>query len=136
LIGHFWFVARKNNLAERLAAADRRVNLPAVIGFLVGVAIAVPIVTFVPDIPSVIGGLIGGIGVYPLVAKMQGHFKSGRLTAKGIGGRIGQGSAAGTTNRDQPDMPDSPSGSAITTEAKDVNRNPDSIMDAKRDQVR
>jgi cytosine permease len=136
LIGHFWVVARKSNLNEILAASDRRVNVPAVIGFLAGVAIAVPIVTFVPDIPSVIGGLIGGIGVYPLVARMQGHFKSGRLTAKGIGGRIGQGTAAGTTNTDQPDMPDSPSGSAITTEAKDVNKNLDSIMDAKRDQVK
>jgi hypothetical protein len=30
----------------------------------------------------------------------------------------------------------SPSGSAFTTEAKDVNKNPDSIMDAKRDQVK
>jgi len=90
----------------------------------------------VPSSPSVIGGLIGGIGVYPLVAKMQGHFKSGRLTAKGIGGSIGQGTAAGTTNTDQLDMPDSPSGSAFTTDAKDVNKNPDSIMDAKRDQVK
>jgi len=136
LIGHFWVVARKSNTDEILAAADRRVNVPAIIGFLVGVAIAVPVVTFFPDIPSVIGGLIGGIGVYPLVAKITGHSKSGRLTAKGIGGSIGQGTVAGTTNANQPDMPDSPSGSATTTEAKDINKNPDSIIDTEGGQVK
>ena len=39
-----------------------------------------------PDLPAVIGGLIGGIGVYPIVAKTTGYFVNGRLTAKGLGG--------------------------------------------------
>jgi hypothetical protein len=85
LIGHFWIVARKNTADEILAVGDRRVNLPAVIGFLAGIAIAVPLVIFAPDIPSVIGGLIGGIVVYPIVAKVTGHYEKGRLTLKGIG---------------------------------------------------
>ena len=41
MIGHFWIVARRNTADEILAAGDRRVNVPAIIGFLVGVAIAV-----------------------------------------------------------------------------------------------
>src|ERR687897_845071 len=136
LIGHFWIVARRNTADELLAAADRRVNVPAIIGFIAGIAIAVPLVIFAPDIPSVIGGLIGGIVVYPVVAKIKGHSKRGRLTAKGIGGSVGQGTAAGTTNANQPDMPDSPSGSATASQVKDVNKKPDNTMDVERGQVR
>jgi cytosine permease len=88
LIGHFWIVARRNTADEILAAADRRVNVPAIIGFIAGIVIAVPLVIFAPDIPSVIGGLIGGIVVYPIVAKATGHYKKGRLTAKGIGASL------------------------------------------------
>jgi hypothetical protein len=126
LIGHFWIVARKNTADEILAASYRRVNVPAIIGFLAGIAIAVPIVALVPDIPSVIGGLIGGIGVYPLVAKITGHYKSGRLTEKGIGGSVRYGTA-GTTN--QPDSPDSPDGSAAIAKTEDIDKNSDSMMD-------
>ena len=43
------------------------------------------VVAFDPDIRSVIGGLIGGIVVYPVVAKITGHCRRGRLTVKGIG---------------------------------------------------
>jgi cytosine permease len=127
LIGHFWIVARKSTADEILAAANRRVNIPAIIGFLVGIAIAVPLVALAPDIPSVIGGLIGGIGVYPLVAKITGHYKSGRLTEKGIGGGVGYG-AARTTN--QPDTPDSPDGSPAIAHSEDINKKnpPDSSI--------
>jgi cytosine permease len=131
LIGHFWVVARKNTTDEILVAGERRVNVPAIIGFLVGIAIAVPIVIFVPDIPSVIGGLIGGVGVYPLVAKITGHYKSGRLTAKGIGGRIGYGST-GATN--QPDMPASSEGGSAVDQTKDINKKPDSMLDREEGQ--
>jgi cytosine permease len=88
LIGHFWIVARRNTADEILAAAYRRVNVPAIIGFIAGIVIAVPLVIFAPDIPSVIGGLIGGIVVYPIVAKATGHYKKGRLTVKGIGASL------------------------------------------------
>ena len=44
------------------------------------------VIAFDPDIRSVIGGPIGEIVVYPVVAKMIGHYRRGRLTAKGIGG--------------------------------------------------
>jgi len=30
--------------------------------------------------------LIGGIGVYPIIAKATGYFKNARLTDKGLGG--------------------------------------------------
>ena len=43
------------------------------------------VVAFDPDIRSVIGGPIGEIVVYPVVAKMTGHCRRGRLTTKGIG---------------------------------------------------
>jgi cytosine permease len=85
LIGHFWIVARKSTAEEIMAAADRKVNIPAIIGLLVGIAIAVIIALAVPDLPAVIGGLIGGVGVYPLVARYTGYTKNGRLTQKGIG---------------------------------------------------
>jgi len=130
LIGHFWIVARKNTADEILTAGDRRVNVPAIIGFLVGIAIAVPIVIFVPDIPSVIGGLIGGIGVYPLVAKITGHSKRGRLTQKGIGistgTSIGYGNIEATNNK--PDMSNPSSSSSeesALTQGKDVNKDQD-----------
>ena len=43
------------------------------------------VVAFDPDIRSVIGGPIGEIVVYLVVAKMTGHCRRGRLTTKGIG---------------------------------------------------
>jgi cytosine permease len=127
LIGHFWIVARKNTADEILAAANRRVNVPAIIGFSAGIVIAVPIVALTPDIPSVIGGLIGGIGVYPLVAKITGHYKSGRLTKKGIGGGMEYGTGTAGT-RNQPDTPDSIDESAAISQTKDTTKSPDSSM--------
>jgi cytosine permease len=85
LIGHFWIVARKNTLDEHLVAADKKTNVPALIGLGAGLVIAVIIQLTAPDLPSVTGGLIGGIGVYPIVAKATGYFSNGRLTAKGLG---------------------------------------------------
>lgn len=120
LIGHFWIVARKNNQDEILAASERKVNVPAVIGFLSGIAIAVPLVTFAPDIPSVIGGLIGGIVVYPLVARITGHYKNGRLTEKGIGRIYTSGSSESIK---QTDIQDS-SSVFDNSEFKDVNIKP------------
>lgn len=85
LIGHFWIVARKSNQAQILAAAERKVNVPAIIGLLAGIAIAAPIVAFAPDIPSVLGGLIGGIVVYPLAVKLERrHYKTKKVPGKGI----------------------------------------------------
>lgn len=108
LIGHFWIVARKNNLYEILAAADRKLNVPAIIGFLVGIVIAVIIAVSVPDLPAVIGGIIGGCGVYPLVAKLTGYTKNGRLTPKGIGSGIGYGEVGGVDDTHSPVPPGSP----------------------------
>ena len=128
LIGHFWIVARKNTADEILAAADRRVNVPAIIGFLVGIAIAVPLVIFAPDIPSVIGGLIGGIVVYPVVARITGHYRRGRLTVKGIGTSTGNhikyddNAKSATT---QPDNLNPSTESSTFTQSKDVNKNQD-----------
>lgn len=85
LIGHFWLVARKSTPDELLAASEKKVNGPAVAGFLAGLAIAIVIQIAVPDLPAVVGGLIGGVGVYPAVAKLTGYTKGGKLTAKGIG---------------------------------------------------
>jgi cytosine permease len=84
LIGHFWIVARKSNQAQILASAERKVNVPAIIGLLAGIAIAAPIVAFVPDIPSVIGGLIGGVIVYPLAVKLERHYYKNKKIPSGI----------------------------------------------------
>jgi len=97
LIGHYWIVARKNNIDEHLLAADKKFNVPALIGLGVGLAIAIVIQFTYSDLPAVIGGLIGGIGVYPLIAKCTGYFKNARLTEKGLGGRIGYGTAGANT---------------------------------------
>src|SRR5919197_895932 len=43
LIGHFWIVARKNTLEEHLVAADKKVNVAALIGLGAGLVIAVVI---------------------------------------------------------------------------------------------
>jgi cytosine permease len=88
LIGHFWIVARKNTIEQHLMAADRKVNLPAIIGLLSGLLIAIMIKLSAPDLPPVIGGLIGGIVIYPVIAKLQGYFNGGILTAKGLGTNI------------------------------------------------
>ena len=97
LIGHYWIVARKNNIDEHLLAADKKFNVPALIGLGVGLAIAIVIQFTYSDLPAVIGGLIGGIGVYPIIAKCTGYFKNARLTEKGLGGRIGYGTAGANT---------------------------------------
>ncbi|MDQ3726980.1 MAG: cytosine permease [Thermoproteota archaeon] len=112
LIGHFWIVARKSNIDEHLASADKKVNVPAVIGFLVGLAVAVVIQTSVPDLPPALGGLIGGIGVYPVVAKAMGYCKNGRLTPKALG----TGASYGTSGAiGKPHNPTSPGDSSATT---------------------
>jgi hypothetical protein len=137
LIGHFWIVARKNTADEILAVGDRRVNVPAIIGFLAGIAIAVPLVIFAPDIPSVIGGLVGGIVVYPIVAKFTGHYEKGRLTAKGIGTGIGtymkydDNNNKATTN--QPDNLNPSTESSTFTQPEEVNKNQDSTIIDKED---
>jgi cytosine permease len=128
LIGHFWIVARRNTADEILAAGDRRVNVPAIIGFLVGIAIAVPLVIFAPDIPSVIGGLIGGIVVYPIVARITGHYEKGRLTVKGIGTSTGNfikydDGIKTTTN--QPNSLNPSTESSTFTQPEEVNKNQD-----------
>jgi hypothetical protein len=75
---------------------------------LVGIAIAVIIVVSVPDLPAVIGGLIGGCGVYPLVAKLMGYTKNGRLTPKGIGSGIGYGEVGAVNDTHNPVPPGAP----------------------------
>ena len=107
MIGHFWIVARKSTPEELLIAGDKKINGPAVVGFLAGLAIAIVIQIAVPDLPAVVGGLIGGVGVYPLVAKLTGYSKDGRLTPKGLGT-----SASADTNgiTGQPHTPASPDG--------------------------
>jgi hypothetical protein len=125
LIGHFWIVARKSNIDEHLASADTKVNVPAAIGFLVGLAIAVVIQLTVPDLPPAIGGLIGGIGVYPVVAKAMGYCKNGRLTEKALGT-----SASDTTSGaiGKPHNPTPPGDSAATTPSEARNKKDISIQ--------
>lgn len=125
MIGHFWIVARKNNIDEHLASAEKKVNGPAVAGFLVGLAIAIVIQITVPDLPAVVGGLIGGVGVYPLVAKVTGYCKNGKLTPKGLGISTGYGTAGAVG---QPNTPTPPGGSSSTTDAKRLS---DEYKDAK-----
>jgi len=123
LIGHFWIVARKNTLDEHLVAADRKVNVPALIGLGVGLVIAVVIQLTAPDLPAVIGGLIGGIGVYPIVAKATGYFMNGKLTAKGLGGSISYGTAGATGDTHTPTSPDTGGLGAQTKETSNSNTN-------------
>lgn len=115
LIGHFWIVARKSNIDEHLASADSKVNVPAVIGFLVGLAIAVVIQLGIPDLPPAVGGLIGGIAVYPAVAKVMGYCKNGRLTPKALGTSASYGTAGVI---DKPHSPTPPGDSAATNASK------------------
>ena len=50
---------------------------------LAGITISAPIVTFAPKIPSVLGGLIGGIVVYPIIVKIERHrYKNKRIPEK------------------------------------------------------
>lgn len=88
LIGHFWIVARKNTIEEHLVAADKKFNVPAMIGLASGLIIAVVIRIVAPDLPPVIGGLIGGIVIYPTIAKLRGYFRNGQLTEKALGNKI------------------------------------------------
>jgi hypothetical protein len=116
LIGHFWVVARKSTPDEILTAADRKLNIPAIIGLLVGIVIAVITAVAVPDLPAVIGGLIGGVGVYPAVARYMGYTKGGRLTDKGIGVSIDSASGTSSTSgvEDQGNLRDPPDESTST----------------------
>lgn len=106
LIGHFWIVVRKNNVDELLAAGEKKVNIPAIIGFLSGLVIAVVLVVAYKDLPSVIGGLIGGIVVYPLVARVTGYTKDGRLTPKALGAGVDYDSARTNGKPHTPIPPD------------------------------
>ncbi|MGH9976162.1 MAG: hypothetical protein ACRD8Z_10065, partial [Nitrososphaeraceae archaeon] len=72
-------------------------------------AIAVVIAIALPDLPTVIGGIIGGCGVYPVVAKLTGYTQNGRLTPKGIGNNIGYGEASQNSNSHTPTPPGTPS---------------------------
>jgi cytosine permease len=85
LIGHFWIVARNNTQEEILLAGERKVNWPSIAGILSGTAIAAFMITSVPDLPPILGGLIGGCVVYPAIAYAAGYASKGKLTAKGIG---------------------------------------------------
>ena len=99
--------------------------------FSAGIAIAVPLVIFAPDIPSVIGGLIGGIVVYPVVARITGHYRRGRLTVKGIGTSTGNNikydgdNAKSATSQPDNLNPSTSTESSTFTQSKDVNKNQD-----------
>lgn len=123
LIGHFWIVARKNNVDELLAASEKKVNIPAIIGFLAGLAIAVALVIAYKDLPSVVGGLIGGIVVYPIAARSMGYTKGGRLTPKALG-RGADYDSAKTNGQTHTPTPPPPSGSvdANASDARIQNR--------------
>jgi hypothetical protein len=122
LIGHFWVVARKSTPDEILTAADRKLNIPAIIGLLVGIAIAVIIAVAIPDLPAVIGGLIGGIGVYPAVAKYMGYTKGGRLTDKGIGVSIDSITGSTSEVEDQPNSRKKPADESTSTRISDIHK--------------
>lgn len=116
IIGHFWIVARKNNVDELLAAGEKKVNIPAIIGFMSGLAIAIVLVIVYKDLPSVVGGLIGGIVVYPLVARASGYTKGGRLTPKAFGTGIDYNSVSANGKPRPPTAP----GGFVSTDARDV----------------
>lgn len=124
LIGHFWIVARKSTAEEILAASNKKINGPAIAGFLAGLAIAIAIQLTMPDLPAVVGGLIGGVGIYPLVARATGCFKNGRMTPKGIGSSVGADSVGAMGDSHNPS---SPGGSGGTRQARDTSRNTDRI---------
>nr|MDQ3719040.1 cytosine permease [Thermoproteota archaeon] len=129
LIGHFWIVARKSNIDEHLASAENKVNVPAVIGFLVGLAIAVVIQLSVPDLPPAVGGLIGGIGVYPVVAKMMGYCKNGRLTPKALGTSATYGTSGAIGERQSPTSPDDSGATNATNHKTTKERNIQATID-------
>jgi hypothetical protein len=89
---------------------------------LVGIAIAVIIAVAVPDLPAVIGGLIGGVGVYPAVARYMGYTKGGRLTEKGIG--VSMDSVTGSSTSAVEDQPNSrnPTDEFGSTRISDINK--------------
>jgi cytosine permease len=130
LIGHFWVVARKSTPDEMLTAADRKLNIPAIIGLLVGIAIAVIIAVAVPDLPAVIGGLIGGIGVYPAVAKYMGYTKGGRLTDKGIGVSIDSTTGSTSAAEGQPNSRN-PEDESTSTRISDINKSNNNNRNSK-----
>jgi hypothetical protein len=81
-------MTRKQSQEQILAAAEKKVNVPAIIGLVVGIIIAIPIVTLAPDIPSVIGGLIGGVVIYPLAYKIMNRTKTSTVHEKPIDDNI------------------------------------------------
>jgi hypothetical protein len=85
------------------------------------------VVAFDPDIRSVIGGLLGRIVVYSVLAKMTGHCRRGRLTGKGIGSS-NKGSRIEYDNLSkfattQPKNPSPSTETPAVTQYKDVNKN-------------
>lgn len=118
LIGHFWIVARRSNIDEHLASAEKRVNVPAVVGFLTGLALAIIIQITSPDLPAAVGGLIGGIGVYPAVARATGYSKNGRLTPKGLGTPASYGETGANGQSHKPAPPGDAAGT-ITKQTRD-----------------
>jgi len=115
LIGHFWIVARRSSLDELLIASEKKINIPAVVGFLSGLPIAVVLLTAYTELPSVVGGLIGGIVIYPLVARVTGYTKDGRLTPKALGTGVGYDASGVKKDSDTP----SPPGGTTSIQASD-----------------
>ncbi|MGH9988807.1 MAG: hypothetical protein ACREAS_00045, partial [Nitrososphaera sp.] len=68
-----------------------------------------------PDLPPAVGGLIGGIVVYPPVAKAMGYCKDGRLTPKALGTSASYGTS-GVVGK--PHNPTTPGDSAATNASK------------------
>jgi len=97
LIGHFWLVVRNNTQEEILLASERKINWPAIAGICVGAVLAGYILTEVPDLPPMIGGLVGGVAVYPAIAYAAGYASKGKLTEKGMGVEKGGSGASVTT---------------------------------------
>lgn len=84
------------------------------------------VVAFDLDIPSVIGGLVDRIVVCPVVAKMTGHCRGGRLTGKGIGSS-NKGNRIDYDNLNkfatiQPENLSPSTEASAVTQSKDVNK--------------
>jgi len=99
---------------------------------LVGLVIAIVIQTSVPDLPPAVGGLVGGIAVYPVVAKAMGYSKNGRLTPKalGISGSYG---TAGVVEK--PHGPTTPPGDSASTNVSNSQATKDRRIQATIDKI-
>ena len=79
------------------------------------------VVAFDPDIRSVIGGLLGRIVVYSVVARITGHCKKGKGSSnKGIRIKYDNLSKFATI---QPKNPNPSTETPAVTQYKDVNKN-------------